>query len=542
MSLREYQRKRNFKVTAEPAAGKRSARTAKKEHRFVVQKHEASRLHYDFRLELQGTLKSWAVPKGIPFAKGEKRLAVHVEDHPVAYIDFEGPIPQGQYGGGTVMVWDTGTYEPLSKTPAKELAGGKLHFVLSGHKLRGEWYLVRLRDEDQWLLIRGGEDMKPVSKRQDNLSAASGRTMAQLAKAAPWLGSPEKKQGKKPPVAERQPKDKPDKALPLPRSLAFVEPMKARLVDAAPEDEGWIYEIKFDGFRSLAIIHKGRVTLMSRTENDMTEKFPEIVQELEKMDLPDCILDGEIVALDKSGKSSFQMLQAYDLGQEQPPLCFYAFDLLTLKRKDLKTKPLTERKEALKALLGKSETVRYSASLTGEVGDLLTQVKKLGLEGLIGKRQDSRYEVGRRSGQWIKLKLGAEQEVVIGGYTKPKGSRKHLGALIIGVYQNGKLQCAGKVGTGFNERLLKELHQRFKPLIREKCPFANLPAESSGRWGQGITRSEMKNCTWLAPKLVCQVKFSEWTRDNRLRQPVFLGLREDKPAKDVIRETPSSHS
>lgn len=535
MSLKDYHKKRNFKVTAEPDGRKKTARSPGT-RRFVIQKHAASRLHYDFRLELGGTLKSWAVPKGIPFAKGEKRLAVEVEDHPTSYIDFEGPIPKGQYGGGTVMVWDAGTYETPSKAPLKELAGGKIHVHLNGSKLQGEWYLVRLRDDKQWLLIRGGDDMKPVTKKLDDTSALSGRSMKQLTKAPPW-NSNRPASGIQPTVKKPAKTAKTKK--PTGKAPAFVEPMKARLVASPPTDDGWIYEIKFDGFRALAVIHGNEVRLISRTEKDMTAKFPEITEALQKMDLPTCILDGEIVALDDKGRSSFQMLQAYELGQEQPPLCFYAFDLLTLKGRDQKKLPLLERKARLEKLLPPSDVIRYSASLEGDAEALLKHAGKLRLEGLIGKRTDSTYEPGRRSGHWIKLKLIAEQEVVIGGYTAPGGSRKHFGALIIGVYADGKLQSVGKVGTGFNAKLLRELHDRFQPLVQDKCPFANLPAETSGRWGQGITRAEMKNCTWLNPKLVCQVKFAEWTRDLRLRQPVFLGIREDKKAREVVREKPA---
>ncbi|MBE2286583.1 MAG: ATP-dependent DNA ligase [Prosthecobacter sp.] len=531
MSLREYQRKRDFQKTGEPS-GRREKRGAAGLRRFVVQKHAASRLHYDFRLELDGTLKSWAVPKGVPFAHGEKRLAVQVEDHPLSYIDFEGPIPKGQYGGGTVMVWDEGTYVPASKTPAKDLATGKLHFTLHGDKLKGEWYLVRLRDEDQWLLIRGGEDMRPVSKRLDDTSALSGRNMRQLASAEPWISDrPAKSAAPRLKAAVKRSKAR--------RSWTalFIEPMKAKAVAAAAEeDEGWIYEVKFDGFRALAIVQGGEVSLISRTQKDMTDKFPEVVEALQDLELPDCVIDGEIAALDKNGRSSFQLLQAYELHEEQPPLCYYAFDLLHLKREDLTGMSLMERKEALRRLFEDSDVVRFSASLQGDVTQLLKQVKKLGLEGLIGKQAGSRYEAGRRSGKWIKLKISREQEVVIGGFTPPAGTRKHFGALIVGVHADGGLQCVGKVGTGFDSKMLRELHVLFQPFIQKKCPFANLPATSSGRWGQGITKTEMEKCTWLKPKLVCQVKFAEWTRDGRLRQPVFLGLREDKPAREVTRE------
>ncbi len=532
MSLKDYQRKRHFGKTAEPVA-KVARRSG--ERRFVIQKHAASRLHYDFRLELGGTLKSWAVPKGMPFKKGEKRLAVQVEDHPVAYRDFEGPIPKGEYGGGTVMVWDHGTFEPLSSSPLKELQGGKLHFILHGTKLEGEWYLVRLRDdESQWLLIRGGSDMKPVSKKLDDTSSMSGRNMKALALADPWVSQ------RKPKASEvTEAKQVNATAKKAAMKLKFIEPMKAKLVESAPnnEDAEWIYEIKFDGYRALALKHGAEVKLISRTENDLTAKFADVAEAVGELKAKDCILDGEIVALDAKGRSSFQRLQAYELSSTRPALCYYVFDLLRLNGKGLMSLKLTERKARLKKLVGtKRKSVLFSESLEGDVEALLKEVAKLGLEGLIGKRKASTYEAGKRSGAWIKLKITAQQEFVIGGYTPPSGSRKHFGALIVGVYSGKELQCVGKVGTGFNEKLLKELHSRLEVLKQTRCPFANLPAKTSGRWGQGITASEMKKCTWVKPTLVCQLKFSEWTTDSRLRQPVFLGLREDKKARAVVRE------
>jgi bifunctional non-homologous end joining protein LigD len=534
MSLKEYQRKRDFAVTPEP----RHVRARKRsggERRFVVQKHAASRLHYDLRLELGGTLKSWAVPKGFPLRKGEKHLAVEVEDHPLSYIDFEGPIPQGEYGGGTVMVWDKGCYEPEVKTPLKSLKEGKLHFTLQGKKLHGEWYLVRLREDRQWLLIRAGEDMPALSRKQENSSALSSRSMRQLAQAESFetkgrlarVPAPAKKARAKKLAGKRR-------ALP-----SFVPPMKAKLVVEPPVDEGWIFEIKFDGFRALARVDGGSVSLTSRTKNDMTSKFPDIVHELESLALPDCLLDGEIVALDGKGRSSFQSLQAYDIKKEKVVLCYYGFDVLHLAGRDVTGLPLTERKQLLQEMLPPSDTIRYSASLEGEVKRLLKNAQKLGLEGLIGKQADSPYEPGLRTGKWVKVKLQQEQEFIIGGYTAPQGSRQHLGALILGVFAEGKLHCVGKVGTGFDAKLLRALHAKMQPLIRKKCPFANLPADSRGRWGQDISKEDMRRCTWLAPRLVCQVKFAEWTEDQRLRQPVFTGMREDKPALEVIREIPS---
>ncbi len=525
-SLKEYVRKRDFKKTAEPDAAPVKKRS--KGNRFVIQKHDASRLHYDFRLELDGTLKSWAVPKGLPYKKGEKHLAVHVEDHPVAYIDFEGTIPKGQYGGGTVMMWDQGTYEPLSKDPLKELEGGKLHFVLKGKKLNGEWYLVRLRDGDQWLIIKGGEDMKAVSKKVDDTSALSGHSMKQLSSGdRVWQSksTAETSRGTK--------KKKTTDSAPLPE---FTEPMQAKLASGTPHGD-WFYEIKFDGWRALALKGGSQTRLVSRNEIDMGGKFPEIMESIGELDARDAIVDGEIVALDENGLSSFQLLQAYDIGEKRPAIYFYAFDLLQYNKKSLLSQPIEERKALLEKLLKRPPgVIRYSASLGNDAKGLLAQAKKLGLEGLIGKKAGSTYETGRRSGAWVKLKLQQEQEFVIGGYTEPTGTRSHFGALIVGVYKAKKLTYVGKVGTGFNARLLASLHADFKKISRADCPFVNLPEGRSGKWGQGITKAEMKRCHWMEPTMVCQIKFSEWTSDERLRQPVFLGLRKDKKASEVVRE------
>jgi bifunctional non-homologous end joining protein LigD len=525
MSLTEYARKRNFEKTTEPDA-KRSK--SSKGRRFVVQKHDASRLHYDFRLELGRTLKSWAVPKGIPFAKGEKHLAVEVEDHPVSYIDFEGTIPKGQYGGGTVMVWDRGTFEPLSKAPTKELKGGKLHVVLNGTKLRGEWYLVRLRDPKQWLLIKAGEDMKPVSKKLDDTSALSGKSMKELSKGdRVWQSKQASKSSR---LMQRKSSTA---SAPVP---AFVEPMKAKPVDSMPSGD-WIYEIKFDGYRALALRGGSEARVLSRNEKDLGGKFPEVTNSVAALNVQDAIIDGEIVALDNKGLSSFQLLQAFEMGQERPPIFFYAFDLLRLNGKDLRNLPVEERKAKLEKLLKKSPGVlRYSASIENGGEELLDRARELGLEGLIGKRVGSRYEPGKRSGDWIKLKLQREQEFVIGGYTEPAGSRKYFGALLVGFYEGEKLKFAGRVGTGFNEKLLRTLFSEFNKIRSDQCPFVDLPEKRRGRYGERVTLAEMKRCHWVKPILVCQVKFAEWTRDDRLRQPVFLGLREDKDAKEVVRE------
>ncbi|MEP6663981.1 MAG: non-homologous end-joining DNA ligase [Verrucomicrobiota bacterium] len=525
MALELYRKKRNFQKTSEPKGV--TAKKRKSGLRFVVQKHAASHLHYDFRLEMGGTLKSWAVPKGIPVAKGEKRLAVEVEDHPVSYIDFEGTIPKGQYGGGTVMVWDKGTYEAQSENAEKELVSGKLHFTLHGIKLKGDWYLVRLRNGKEWLLIRSKNDLKPISKKQDDTSALSKKSMVELAKGKRvWQSSP----------AKGGSRSNPKKTPGHPPSLKFIEPMKAKLVLKPPAGE-WLYEIKFDGFRALAFKHGKEARLLSRNEKDFAEKFPEVWQGVKDLKVEDAIIDGEIVALDEKGRSSFQLLQAYELNQERPPIFFYAFDLLRLNNEDVRSLPVGERKKRLEKILEQApEIIRYSASLPGTPSSLLKQAARLGLEGLIGKRADSPYESGRRSGAWIKLKLHREQEMVIGGYTNPTGTRPHFGALLTGFYEKGKLQFAGKVGTGFNVKLLGTLYAQFKKIARDTCPFANLPEKRGKRYGQAITAAEMKRCHWVDPQMVAQIKFSEWTRDEKMRQPVFLGLREDKDAIEVVRE------
>ena len=528
MSLKEYTRKRNFGETAEPKA----VRHKQTGHRFVIQKHAASRLHYDFRLEINGVLKSWALPKGVPYTKGEKRLAVQVEDHPVSYIDFEGTIPKGQYGGGTVMVWDRGTFSTDDKSSLWELSNGKLHFTLTGKKLHGDWYLVQLRDSKQWLLIKGGENLKPVSKKMDDISALSGKTMAQLSKNGSIWQSKSR-------ASENTFQAKLREKILKPKSspVKFVPPMKAKLVKLTPAGNECEIEIKFDGYWARAFKEGRNVRLFSRNENDFGQKFPPIVEAVQELEVRQAEIEGEIVALNEKGISKFQLLQAYELGEKRPPLYFYVFDLLRLNGKDLTRLPLVQRKEQLKKLLGNnSGLIRYSASLGDDAKSLLNLAKKTGLEGLVCKRKDSFYEAGERSGAWIKLKLHQEQEFVIGGYTNPEGSRQHFGALLLGFYEKSKLRFCGKVGAGFNTKMLGSLNAQFQQIAREDCPFSNLPEKRSGRFGAGVTAAEMKHCHWVDPQMVCQIKFSEWTRDEKLRQPVFLGLREDKEASEVVRE------
>jgi bifunctional non-homologous end joining protein LigD len=317
----------------------------------------------------------------------------------------------------------------------------------------------------------------------------------------------------------------------------FIPPMKPKLLEEAPTGGDWVYELKFDGFRIIAVKNGDKVSLVSRNGNELAARFPEVADAVRALPVNDCVIDGEVVALDDKGRSSFQLLQALEMEGRKSPTYYYVFDLLQTAGKALTGQPLERRKELLQRVCDRAdEVIRYSGEVGSDPEPLLNQVKQLGLEGLIGKRRGSVYEPDRRSGLWIKLKVLNEQEFVIGGYTPPGGSRKHFGALLVGYYEGKKLLFAGKVGTGFNAKSLAALHQRFKAEERPDCPFADLPSKQGGQWVQGITPAMMKRCTWVNPVFVCQLKFAEWTRDAKLRQPVFLGMREDKPARDVKRE------
>jgi bifunctional non-homologous end joining protein LigD len=561
MGLAEYKKKRNFTVTAEPS-GKPLPKLVKGASRFVIQKHDASRLHYDFRLEMDGVLKSWAVPKGLPWEKGEKHLAVEVEDHPVEYATFEGIIPQGQYGGGTVMVWDRGNYHVYGEDPAKALRDGRLHLVMDGEKAKGEWSLIRTRmdgGKTQWLLLKSGTGIKPISKKRDDQSVKTGRTMAQIAaqKDAEWQSNRE--EDKKPNLKSRiktalkKKDDRPEKSessarssLPAKKALAklpaakprFIDPMKPRLLDAPPTAGDWSYELKFDGIRACAIKDGGKVSLISRNGNELRARYPDVAEAVKNLPVDECVIDGEVVALDEEGRSSFQLLQGLEMEGRKSPVCFYVFDLLQLNGRSLVGLPLTARKQLLAQLCeGVADPIRFSGEIGGDASALLGEVKRRGLEGLIGKLRDSVYEPGRRSGAWIKLKCVNEQEFVIGGFTPPQGARQHFGAVLVGYYEKKKFLFAGKVGTGFDTKSLAALHKKFKSEKRDDCPFADLPSKQGGQWVQGITPAMMRKIEWVNPVFVCQVKFAEWTRDGKLRQPVFLGLREDKKARQVVRES-----
>ena len=579
MGLAEYKAKRDFRKTAEPKGGKPLPKAVRGASRFVIQKHDARRLHYDFRLQMEGVLKSWAVPKGLPWKKGEKHLAVEVEDHPIEYEEFEGVIPEGNYGGGTVMVWDRGTYYVYGEQPTKSFQEGKLHLVLGGKKAKGEWTLVRIRGADQksqWLILKTGADAKPISKKLEDQSVKTGRTMKRIAqdRDAEWESNREEKDAsatskfkarirtaiKKKEAGRNKQTDSgvgrdrrarrgitPENIrgapggralLDLPSAKArFIDPMKPRLVKDPPAAGDWIYELKFDGIRLIVVKTNKKVSLLSRNKNELAGRFPEIVEAVRNLPSRECVIDGEVVALDDEGRSSFQLLQAREIEGRKSPVYFYAFDLLQLDGKSLIGLSLEARKNVLQKLCADAgDPIRYSGAIGEEAKPLLKEVKHRGLEGIIGKQRNSVYEPGRRSGAWIKLKCINEQEFVIGGYTPPQGSRKHFGAILVGYYKNKKLVFASKVGTGFTAKSLATLHRKFQQQERESCPFVDLPSKQNGQWVQEITPSMMRKMHWVNPVFVCEIKFAEWTRDNKLRAPVFVGLREDKKASEVVRE------
>jgi bifunctional non-homologous end joining protein LigD len=562
MGLTEYKKKRNFSVTAEPK-GKPLPKRLPGASRFVIQKHDASRLHYDFRLQMEGVLKSWAVPKGLPWKQGEKHLAVEVEDHPIEYEAFEGIIPKWNYGGGTVMVWDRGTYYVYGEKPLESLREGRLHLVLDGAKAKGEWALIRIRGngEKNWLLLKSGASHRPISKKLDDQSVKTGRTMAQIAakRDAEWKSNREEKAGdtKRKPITKKksvETKEKPARPAALPTRFTselkqlplgkprFIPPMKPKLLEEPPTSGDWIYELKFDGIRLIAVKNGEKVNLISRNGNELAARFPEVAEAVGSLPIGDGVIDGEVVALDEKGGSSFQLLQAREMEGRPLPIYYYVFDLLQAAGKNLTALPLERRKDLLSSLCeSATESIRLSGEIGGDPHALLREVKRLGLEGVIGKQRGSVYEPDRRSGAWIKLKCVNEQEFVIGGFTPPQGARKHFGAVLVGYYEKKRLLFAGKAGTGFNPNLLASLHKRFMSEKRDDCPFADLPSKQGGQWVQGITPAMMRRCEWINPVFVCQVKFAEWTRDGKLRQPVFLGLREDKKSTEVVRESASSH-
>ena len=499
--LLSYMAKRDFSVTPEPVEG-----TERSGHAlaFVVQKHWASSLHYDFRLELAGTLRSWAVPKGPSFDPTEKRMAVQVEDHPLSYAGFEGTIPAKHYGAGKVIVWDRGVWVP-SGDPAQGLLDGNLKFELRGHKLHGRWVLVRMKGSGE--------------------------------KQRPWLLIKEKDSFARPDAAYSVVDELPDSVGHLARSSAShatlptsLAPQLATLAEQAPSDASqWLCEIKFDGYRLLARVDGTDVKLFTRNGHDWSSKLASLHAALVLSKLPSAWYDGEIVVPDERGVPSFAALQqAFESGDTQD-IVFYLFDLPFLDGRDLRSRPLDERRAELKRVLepAASDRVRISEAFEGSIAGVLGSACRLGLEGVIAKRRDSVYRAGR-SAQWIKLKCGQRQEFVIGGYTDPQGARHGFGALLLGVHNpQGQLVHAGKVGTGFNAASLQSIRKALDALARDTSPFTS-PFASPGR--------NAGKPHWVTPTLVAEVSFGEWTRDGQLRHAVFRSVRSDKPARDIVRE------
>jgi bifunctional non-homologous end joining protein LigD len=522
MPLQTYRQKRNFSLTPEPKGAPRAKH--KSGLQFVIQKHDASRLHYDFRLELDGTLKSWAVPKGPSLDPARKALAVQVEDHPLEYGNFEGVIPEGQYGGGTVLVWDRGTWEPVGN-PRDGFAAGKLHFVLHGQKLKGEWALVRMHggtggDGKNWLLMKVADQY--ASKTRDILNDAasvkSKRSMNQIAGDRDDVWSGEAKQTSKLSGAARSA---------MPEKLS---PQLAVLAEHPPQGDQWIHEIKFDGYRLVCFIKAAKVTLLTRNGLDWTHRFPEIAKALARLKVDSAIIDGEAVVLDKEGRSDFQALQAMFKGKSEATAVLYAFDLPFCDGLDLREAPLLQRKKRLEELLGNGDLaprVNFSDHVKGSGDKVISKACRMGLEGIISKRADAPY-VSRRDPSWLKSKCGNRQEFVIIGYTDPEGSRQGFGSLLLGYHDEKKrLVYGGRVGTGFGDQQLRRLHGQLQEIGQDAPPTDIAPP-----------RREQRHAHWVHPTLVAEVRFTGWTRDGVLRHPAFIALRSDKPAAQIVREKP----
>jgi bifunctional non-homologous end joining protein LigD len=538
MALEEYRRKRDFKKTPEPRGEERPAGG----NSYCIQKHAASRLHYDFRLELDGVLVSWAVPKGPSFDTREKRLAMHVEDHPVEYGSFEGVIPEGEYGAGTVVLWDRGTWTPATD-PAQALKKGELKFELHGEKLAGKWVLVKIKGDDAkaWLLIkekdehaRAASDFDVVSARPE--SVVSGRGLAEVAAERDRLwhsksvgprgevnpgGPAEGDGGERLRLADLGAA----KRGPLPQTQPLA---LAMVVEAPPDGDEWLHEIKHDGYRIVARLEEGEARLVSRNGKDWTKEFPEIARAVTRLPAGSALLDGEVAAVLPNGKTSFQALQQRG-STGAAPLVYFAFDLLHLDGWDLRQVRLEERKQVLRRLLAAgSSKLRLSDHVRGRGKAFFEQARQMGLEGVVSKRADSPYRDGR-GGDWRKAKCRLTQEFVVGGWTRTSDGREaSIGALLVGFYDDGKLVYAGRAGSGLTEKVTADLLRRLEARRRKTPPFENPPPELK------------KGVSWAEPDLVAQVEFTEWTDEGRLRQPVFLGLREDRDPKHVVLEKPGT--
>jgi len=542
MGLAQYHAKRDFKKSPEPRG--RVAPRAQTALSYLIQKHAASHLHYDFRLELDGVLLSWAVPKGPSLDPADKRLAMHVEDHPLDYGGFEGIIPKGQYGGGTVMLWDKGTWTPVGDARSG-FRKGHLKFDLDGEKLKGRWALIRTHGSkyggknEAWLLVKDRDEFAQRGARiveAEPDSVVSGRSIDAIAAAGEheWHSNRSVKENVRAGAIPKPAKVKPRpatgyagiegaKRASLP---AKFSPTLATLVEEPPQGDDWIHEVKYDGYRIVARLQNGRIRLLSRNGKDWTDRFAPIAAQVKKIKAKSALLDGEVCAVDAKGRSSFEALQNALSGSGAANLVYFVFDLPYLDGCDLRGAALSERKRLLQPLLTQAGLpLQYSPDVRGSGSEVYRQACEMSLEGIVSKRADSTYATGLRTRSWVKVKCSLRQEMVIGGFTDPQGSRSGFGALLLGVYENGKLRYAGKVGTGFDDKLLVDMRAKLDKLETDTSPFVNQP--------RGL-----ESAHWVKPQLVAEVRFTEWSEAGALRHPAFLCLRADKKAADVVREKP----
>ncbi len=564
MGLIEYKKKRSFKKTPEPTGGSASGEKLQ----FVIQKHDASRLHYDFRLELKGVLKSWAVPKGPSLNPAEKRLAMLVEDHPFDYKNFEGIIPEGNYGAGTVIIWDEGTYEPVEevgdkiaqeKFLLKAFHNGSIKIRMSGKKLKGEFALVRTRGrgDNSWLLIKHRDKNATESDiREKDKSVVSRKTIEQMGKdkkAKEWRSNRTAINNSTKISTKRKAISRTLKSNEASVNQSDVEnilqsvtkkvrskipsdlkPMLATLVDKPFDDEGWSYEVKWDGFRSISYLNKGDVDIRSRNNKEFNKKFYPIHKVLEEWTV-NAVIDGEITVVNEKGEPDFNALQEWR-SEADGQLVYYLFDILWLEGYDLTSLSLVERREVLTKIIPSNDTIRLSENFELTGTEFFKLADKMGLEGIIAKKNESSYSPNVRSKEWLKIKTEKHQEAVIAGYTQNKSTSKKFSALLLGIYKNDELIFIGPVGTGFTAKMQTELLAKMKPLKTSKCPFKEVPEYNKpSRFRPNPPKAKV---TWVKPKLVAEVTYRASTNNGSMRHPSFKGLREDKDAKQVVRENP----